>query len=57
MIMSSKRDEKNKPDNSSMAKDMEQMKDHGKKMEHSNTNKEVKKSGFEPDPKQHDRNE
>lgn len=55
--MSSKRDEKDKPVNSSMAKDMEEMNEQGKIMEHVKTNKEVKKSGFKPDPTQHERNE
>ncbi|MFD1017599.1 hypothetical protein [Thalassobacillus hwangdonensis] len=55
--MGMKRDEKDKPKNSSMAKDMEEIKHQGKIMEHMNTNEEVKREGKKPDPKQHDENE
>jgi hypothetical protein len=43
--------------NSSMASTYEEMKEHGKVMEHISTNEEVRKSGKTPDPKQHDKEE
>lgn len=47
--------EKNKPNNSSMAKDMKEMKYQGRVMERMNTNDEVKDKGQDPDPKQHEK--
>ena len=43
--------------NSSMASNFEEMKEHGKIMEHVSTNEEVRKSGKTPDPQQHDKKE
>lgn len=53
--MGDKRMEKNKPNNSSMAKDMKEMKYQGRVMERMNTNEEVKDKGQDPDPKQHEK--
>ncbi|MGA4720600.1 hypothetical protein [Fictibacillus nanhaiensis] len=43
--------------NSSMVSNFEEMKEHGKVMEHVSTNEEVRKSGKTPDPEQHDKEE
>ncbi|MFC4323640.1 hypothetical protein [Litchfieldia salsa] len=43
---------KDKAKNSSMTRNEEEMKEHGKVMEHLPTNKEVRKDGEIPDPKQ-----
>ncbi|WNB91561.1 hypothetical protein [Bacillus sp. NEB1478] len=43
--------------NSSMASTFEEMKEHGKVMEHVSTNEEVRKSGKTNDPEQHDKKE
>lgn len=43
--------------NSSMVSNFEEMKEHGKVMEHVSTNEEVHKSGKTPDPEQHDKKE
>lgn len=45
--------EKDKPNNGSMSKDMEEVKELGKIMEHIKTNEEIRQDGKEPDPKQH----
>ncbi|MDQ0219877.1 hypothetical protein [Peribacillus cavernae] len=42
------------PENSSMAKDLEEMKDLGKQMEHLRTNKELKESDKHPGTVQHE---
>jgi hypothetical protein len=55
--MSIKRNERGKPENSSMVKDEKEMKEQGKTMEHLATNKEVKQEGKRPDPVQHNENE
>ncbi|MBM7551221.1 hypothetical protein [Thalassobacillus pellis] len=55
--MGEKRMEKDKPKNSSMAKDMEEIKHHGRVMERMNTNEKVKDKGKEPDPEQHNPDE
>lgn len=44
--------EQDKRKNSSMASTFEEMKEHGKIMEHVSSNNEVKKSGKTPDPQQ-----
>lgn len=44
--------EEQKPKNSSMTKNLEEMKEHGKVMEKMAANKKVKQKGMEPDPKQ-----
>ncbi|MGC4378074.1 hypothetical protein WD019_14160 [Fictibacillus sp. Mic-4] len=44
-----------KPENSSMTPDFEEMKEHGKVMDHMSTNKELEKQGKTPDPVQHDK--
>ncbi|WP_169891233.1 hypothetical protein [Litchfieldia alkalitelluris] len=44
---------KDKPKNSSMTRNEEEIKQHGKEMEQLKTNKEIKKDGKVPDPKQH----
>lgn len=51
--------EKNEPKrrNSSMASTYEEMKEHGKVMEHVSSNSNVKKSGKTPDPQQHEEKE
>lgn len=53
ICMPIKKFEKDKPDNSSMAKDMKETKELGKIMEHIETNEKVEENGKEPDPKQH----
>lgn len=55
--MSREQDYKDKPENSSMAPTFDEMKEHGKIMDHMSTNEEVRKSGKMPDPMQHDENE
>lgn len=44
--------EEQKPQNSSMTQNLEEMKEHGEAMENMDTNKQLKKKGIEPDPKQ-----
>lgn len=44
--------EEQKPKNSSMTQNLEEMKEHGEVMEKMDTNKQVKQKGMEPDPKQ-----
>ncbi|MEQ6378569.1 hypothetical protein RZN22_15715 [Bacillaceae bacterium S4-13-58] len=51
--MTNKRFEKDKPNNSSMAKNMKETIELGKIMEHIETNEEIQEKGKEPDPKQH----
>lgn len=48
-----RREEAEKPENSSMANNEEDMERLGKEMENMDTNREVKKKGQQPDPKQH----
>ncbi|MDP4551684.1 hypothetical protein [Guptibacillus hwajinpoensis] len=48
---------KEKPENSSMAMDEEEMKELGKEMEKLDTNEKVKEKGRRPDPKQHETND
>jgi hypothetical protein len=43
--------------NSSMASTFEEMKEHGKVMEHVSSNENVRKSGKTPDPEQHEKKE
>ncbi|MCM3717582.1 hypothetical protein [Fictibacillus phosphorivorans] len=43
--------------NSSMASNFNEMKEHGKVMEHVSSNEEVRKSGKTPDPLQHEKKE
>jgi hypothetical protein len=45
-------DEKINEDNSSMARNLEELDQLGKEMEHMKTNKELKESGKAPDPRQ-----
>ncbi|WP_195892918.1 hypothetical protein [Bacillus massiliigorillae] len=40
------------PENSSMAKNLEEVKALGQQMEHMNTNQELQRKGLEPDPMQ-----
>lgn len=46
-------DKDDKPKNSSMVRNEEELKEHSKVMENMSTNEEVRKSGKSPDPKQH----
>jgi hypothetical protein len=48
-------DRKDKPENSSMAMDEEEMQALGKEMEELETNDELKKKGHRPDPVQHEK--
>ncbi|WP_040340445.1 hypothetical protein [Fictibacillus macauensis] len=52
--MSREQDYIDKPENSSMTPSYEDMKEHGKIMENMETNKEIRKSGKQPDPIQED---
>lgn len=55
--MTKQNKEEPKRKNSSMASNFEEMKEHGKVMEHVSSNEEVRKSGKTPDPKQHEKKE
>ncbi|MCA0173511.1 hypothetical protein [Bacillus sp. RAR_GA_16] len=48
-------DRKDKPENSSMAMDEQEMQQLGKEMEDLDTNDELKKKGRRPDPVQHEK--
>ncbi|WP_273852558.1 hypothetical protein [Guptibacillus spartinae] len=48
-------DRKDKPENSSMAMDEQEMQELGKEMEELDTNDELKKKGRLPDPAQHEK--
>lgn len=45
---------KKETESGSMVRDMDEMKKHGKDMEHHLTNQEIKRTGKQPDPKQHE---
>ncbi|HET7656691.1 MAG TPA: hypothetical protein VFK37_00235 [Bacillales bacterium] len=49
-----RKEEAEKPENSSMAKDEKEMERLGKEMETMDTNKQVKEKGQRPDPEQHE---